>query len=576
MRLLKNYIFSYWKFLITPILGMFITLGIDAALPILQQVFIDDILLGDDTHLLLNFALIFLGLTLLRCTFGYIKEYGFDKFALDVTKTLRTDIFSKIQSLEFSFFDKTNTGELMSRIGEDADLVWETLGFGLRLFIELVITFGICSVLMFHMSPTLAFFCLILLIPVSLMSFFFEKKFWEVYTAISDQTAKLNSVAQQNIAGIRLVKAFAREKHEIMKFLDTNQALYDLNLRQARLTSRFVPLIEFFCNLSNVSLIIVGGLLCMNGQATLGVLVAFSQYILQLTWCVKNLGTFITMLSQNKACMSRIFKILDTPATITSPVDCYRPECVKGDITFNHVSFSYNDTPILTNINLTIPSGSSVAIMGATGCGKSTLLALIGRYYDVTEGEILVDGVNVKSWDLHILRKHLSVVFQEPFLFSDTIKNNIDFGETHDLEAIQEAADLSCSHDFIASLPEGFMTTIGERGVGLSGGQKQRLTIARALLQTPSILVLDDATSALDMETEYTVLRNLATRAHTCTTFIVAHRISGVKDADLILYMEAGRIVEQGSHHTLLAQKGHYYAIYCDQFKDFITLEEAN
>lgn len=576
MRLLKQYILKHWKFLLIPILGMFLTLGIDVIFPLMQKIFIDDILLAQKTEQLFTFFSIFLGLTLARSVLGYVKEFLFDKFSLAVSKDLRRDIFNKIQSLEFSFFDKNNTGELMSRIGEDVDMVWETVSYGLRLFIEMLIVLVLCSIMMFSMSPMLAVICLALLIPVGLMGFFFEKKFWNIYLKISDQTAELNSVTQQNISGIRLVKAFAREKHELVKFLGTNEGLYDLNLGQAKLVSKFSPLIEFFCNLSNVALIIIGGLLCINGHATFGILAAFSSYILQLTWCVRNIGAFVTMLSQNKACMNRIFKILDHEPQIATPSDAYSPEKVKGDICFKNVSFSYNDQEILHDINLFIPAGSSVALMGATGCGKSTLLSLIGRYYDVSAGELLVDGVNVKEWDLSVLRRHLSMVFQDTFLFSDSIKNNIDFGEEFTLDEVTTAAKASCALEFIEELEETFETQIGERGVGLSGGQKQRLTIARAILQRPSILALDDATSALDMETEYTVLSNLSQTKHSSTTFIVAHRISGVKDANMILYMENGRIVEQGNHQTLLAKKGHYYDIYCDQFKEFITYEEAN
>ena len=576
MRLLTTYIFKHWKFLILPIIGMFVTLGIDAIIPLMQQVFIDDILTHQKTQALTPFFITFASLIAVRCIFGYAKEYLFDRFSVDVSKAIRMDLFNKIQTLDFSFFDQTNTGELMSRIGEDTDLVWETVSYGLRLFIEMLIILGLSSFLMFKMSPTLACICLLILLPVALVGFWFEKKFWAIYLKISDQTASLNSVTQQNIAGIRLVKAFAREKHEITKFLDTNENLYDLNLSQARLNSHFTPIIEFLCNLATIALIIVGGILCIMGHVSLGVITAFSSYILQLTWCVRNIGAFVTMLSQNKACMSRIFKILDTKPTIQTPKEAYAPTTIKGDICFKNVSFSYNEQLVLSDINLSIPAGSSVAIMGATGCGKSTLLALIGRYYDVTEGEVLVDGVNVKEWDLSILRHHLAVVFQDTFLFSNTIKNNIDFGETHSLEEVKQAASLSCALDFIESLEEGFATEIGERGVGLSGGQKQRLTIARALIQRPRMLILDDATSALDMETEYQVMSNLFQTDTLRTTFIVAHRISGVKDADLILYMADGKILEKGTHHSLLQQKGHYYGIYCDQFKEFITLEEAN
>ena len=576
MRLLKQYIFKHWKFLLLPILGMFITLGIDAIIPIMQQVFIDDILANERTEALGTFFLIFGGLILTRCVFGYVKEFLFDYFSLNVLKAIRKNLFDKIQTLDFSFFDTNNTGELMSRIGEDTDMVWETVSYGLRLFIEMIIIFVLSSSLMFMMNPTLAFVCLLILIPVAGLGFWFEKKFWAIYLKISDQTAELNSVTQQNIAGIRLVKAFAREKHEITKFLTTNENLYDLNISQARLNSNFTPIIEFMCNLATVALIIVGGILCIMGNVSLGIITAFSSYILQLTWCVRNISTFVTMLSQNKACMSRIFALLDTPSQIKTPENAYAPEVVRGDIAFKNVSFSYDSQEVLSDINLFIPAGSSVAIMGATGCGKSTLLSLIGRYYDVTKGEILVDGVNVKEWDLNILRNHLSFVFQDTFLFSDTIRNNIDFGETHDFEAIKKAADLSCATGFIEELNDGFETEIGERGVGLSGGQKQRLTIARALLRDSSILVLDDSTSALDMETEYEVMNHLFHTSQKRTTFIVAHRISGVKDANLIIYMENGHILEKGTHESLLKQKGFYYDIYCDQFKEFITLEEAN
>ncbi|ONI44641.1 ABC transporter [Candidatus Epulonipiscioides gigas] len=575
MRLFKTYILEHWKYLIVPILGMLITLYIETLLPLLQQIFIDDILFKADTSLVIKFAIVFMVITIIRCIFGYIKEFAFDKLAVDVVRSIRRDLFVKISSMPFSFYDKNNTGELMSRIDEDANMVWETLGYALRLSIEMIILFILSMYMMSTMNVTLTAICLGILIPVAIMGFIFEKKFSNVYLNISDQKAKINDVAQQNIAGIRLVKAFAREKHEISKFLGTNQQLYDLNLNQARLMSKFVPTIDFLCDLSNVALIVIGGILCINGQVTLGMLVAFSQYLLILSWCVKYIGTFITILAQTKASLNRIYKILDEENDITSPVDGYKPDIVIGAIEFRNVSFKYNEQIVLENINLVIPAGSSLAIMGATGCGKSTLLSLIGRYYDVFEGEVLVDGVNVKEWDLHTLRSNLNVVFQESFLFSDSIKNNIDFGCKHSIKETEEAARISTASKFISELENGYDTEIGERGIGLSGGQKQRLTISRALINKSSMLILDDATSALDMETEYNVLQNLANAENKSTTLIVAHRISGVKDADLIIYLENGKIVESGNHQSLLDKKGYYYNIYIDQFKEFIPLEEV-
>jgi ATP-binding cassette subfamily B protein len=576
MRFTKLYILKYWKRLLIPLVSMLITLGIDTAFPYLQKIFVDDVILDGQTSFLTFFFGLFLTLVIVSAVGGYLKEYLFDTFALSVAKDLRRDIFKKVETMEFSFFDKQSTGELMSRMGEDVDSVWETLGFGLRLCIEMIIMFVLTAFIMIRMNALLAVVCLLILVPVSIMGWVFEKKFWDVYTQISDQMAQMNTVAQENLAGIRLVKAFAREKHEMMKFFSSNEDLYNLNLSQSKLVSRFMPVVECLTQFSQIVLIVFGGILCMRGNLSLGTLLAFSGYILNLSWCVKNIGTFITMLSQNKASMNRIFGILDEQPKITSPENAYSPHTVKGDICFKDVCFSYHDTEILKDINLFIPAGSSVALMGPTGCGKSTLLALIGRYYDVTSGEILVDGVNVKEWSLECLRNHMATVFQDVFLFSDSIYNNINFGETKTMEEVREAASLSSSLDFITEQEEGFDTIIGERGVGLSGGQKQRLTIARALVQNAPLLILDDATSALDMETEYTVLKNIFTRQKRATTFIVAHRISGVKDASMILYMEKGEILEQGTHQSLLARKGYYYHIYCDQFKDLIPLQEVS
>ena len=283
------------------------------------------------------------------------------------------------------------------------------------------------------------------------------------------------------------------------------------------------------------------------------------------------------MLSQNKASMGKITKILNRKLKIASKENAYNPKHVKGDIEFRNVSFSYNDEEILHNINLKIKSGSKVAIMGTTGAGKSTLLSLIGRYYDVSKGEILVDNVNVKDWNLDTLRANMSIVFQDTFLFSDTIRNNIDFGSGVEESSLINAVKDSEAYSFIKEMPDEFETIIGERGVGLSGGQKQRLAIARAIIRKSPIVILDDATSALDMETEYKVLSNLRNGKKKSTNFIIAHRISAVKDADLILFMKNGEIVEQGTHNSLIKLRRNYYNIYTHQFQDFETLEfEAN
>lgn len=568
MGIFKDYISKRMVFLIVPIVAMIIVLGIDSFFPYLQKIFVDNILLGSDKSKLGLFFGVFLGLSLLRGILGYIKEFLFDKFSLNVSKEIRIDLFKKIQSFEFSFFDSTNTGELMSRIGEDVDIVWETISYGLRLLIEGIILFIISVTIMMGMSPSLTIICLVILLPVGVLAILVNKKFHRNYSKISDKVADINLMAQQDIAGIRLVKAFAREKYETEKFLKINKDYYDLNITQARILSNFLPVIDLLTNLTPVAMIIYGGYLVIKGNITMGTLLAFSSYILNLSFCVKNIGGLVNMMSQNRASMDKIFNILKRKPQITSMENSYNPDKVKGEIEFKNVSFRYNEEEVLKKINLKIPAGSTVAIMGETGCGKSSILSLIGRHYDVSSGEVLIDGVNVKKWNLDSLRENMAVVFQDTFLFSDSIKDNIDFGGNKSEDEIIEAAKDSCAYDFIKEMPEGFETEVGERGLGLSGGQKQRLAIARALVRKTPILILDDATSALDMETEFNVLKNLSKKQDKATTFIIAHRISGVKDADIILFMKDGEIVEMGDHESLLKKKGYYYSVYCHQFQD--------
>lgn len=568
MGIFKDYISKRMIFLIVPILAMIIVLGIDSFFPYLQKIFVDDILLGSDKSKLGLFFGVFLGLSLLRGILGYIKEFLFDKFSLNVSKEIRMDLFKKIQSFEFSFFDSTNIGELMSRISEDVDIVWETISYGLRLLIEGIILFIISVTIMMSMSPSLTIICLVILLPVGVLAILVNKKFHRNYSKISDKVADINLMAQQDIAGIRLVKAFAREKYETEKFLKVNKDYYDLNITQARILSNFLPVIDLLTNLTPVAMIIYGGYLVIKGNITMGTLLAFSSYILNLSFCVKNIGGLVNMMSQNRASMDKIFNILKRKPQITSMENSYNPDKVKGEIEFKNVSFRYNEEEVLKKINLKIPAGSTVAIMGETGCGKSSILSLIGRHYDVSSGEVLIDGVNVKKWNLDSLRENMAVVFQDTFLFSDSIKDNIDFGGNKNEDEIIEAAKDSCAYDFIKEMPEGFETEVGERGLGLSGGQKQRLAIARALVRKTPILILDDATSALDMETEFNVLKNLSKKQDKATTFIIAHRISGVKDADIILFMKDGEVVEMGDHESLLKKKGYYYSVYCHQFQD--------
>lgn len=574
MKRILNYVLKHKLTLFIASAAMLIIIAVDTLTPYLQKLIIDDVIGNGKVSLLMPLLGGILGITLIKTTFGYVKEYLFDVLSVKVHKDIKIELFDHIQSLEFKYFDGMNTGELMSRIGEDVENIWQTISFGMRLFVENIIYFISATAILFYLSWKLALVCIVIMLPIGYMAMKLEKEFGECYGKISDQTAEINTTAQENIAGVRLVKAFAREKHETLKFLKMNKGYYDLNMAQAKTVGKFFPPMEFLTNVSLVAMIIVGGIFVINKEITLGTLVAFSGYIWSLIWPMRMLGWLTNLLAQNQASAKKIFAIIDREPEVFTKTDAITPTSIKGQIEFNDVSFKYNNEFVLKNINLSIPAGSTVAIMGTTGSGKSSLLHLIGRYYDTTEGEVKIDGINVKDINLATLRSNMSVVPQDTFLFSESIGYNVKFGykDATD-EEVREVCTTACCLDFIEELQDGFETLIGERGIGLSGGQKQRLSISRALLRKAPILILDDATSALDMETEYELLKNLNKRETQSTTFIIAHRISAVKNADIILFVEDGEINECGTHNELLEQRGKYYEIYCEQFKDFDMIE---
>ncbi len=574
LRILK-YVWKHKASLIIATLAMLLIIGVDLCSPYLQKIFLDEGIINNNTKIIVPVLGILVGISVVKAIFGYVKEYLYDAVSSYVQEDLKNDLFKHIQSLEYKYFDNMNTGELMSRIGEDIENIWETISYGLRLFVENIFYFVISTIILFTLNWKLTLVCIAAMVPIGFIGIKLEKKFGECYEELSDQTAEINTTAQENIAGVRLVKAFTREKHEMLKFLKMNRKFYDLNLKQAKILGTYFPPIEFLTNVSLVLMMVYGGVLVIKGEITLGVLVAFNGYIWNLIWPMRNLGSLLDLLSRNVASAKKIFAIMDRKPEIESPKDGFKPEKVEGNIEFKNVFFKYNDETVLKNINLKIPAGSTVAIMGTTGSGKSTLLSLIGRYYDVEKGEVLVDGVDIRKYDLESLRKTMSIVPQDTFLFSDSIVNNITFSNNDaSQEEVEKVSKTACCYDFIKDLEEGYETEIGERGIGLSGGQKQRISIARALLRKASILILDDSTSALDMETEHELLANLNRREKTSTTFIVAHRISAVKNADLIVFMENGEIIEMGTHSELLEAKGAYYDVYCEQFKDFDVIEK--
>ena len=575
MKRILKYVSKYKGTVIIGTMCMLIVIGVDLFLPYLQQVFIDSGLMKGNQNVIVS-VLVWIGIiTIIKAMLGYGKEFLYDVLSSWVHQDIKNDLFAHIQTLEFEYFDNMNTGELMSRIGEDAENIWQTIGYGMRLFIENIIYFVISTIILFVLNYKLALACFIVMIPIGFIGIKLENKFGETYSKISDQTAEINTIAQEDIAGIKLVKAFSREKYEINKFLKMNKVYYDLNMEQAKIIGDYFPPIEFLTNIALVIMIVLGGFLVMDGEVSIGILVAFNGYIWNLIWPMRMLGELTDLLSRTVSSANKIFAIMDKDPSIKTKENFKDVKNIKGNIKFEGVNFKYDDKLVLKNINLDIKAGSTVAIMGATGAGKSSLINLIGRYYDTCKGSIKIDGIDIKEYNLEKKKKNMAIVPQETFLFSETILNNIKFSnENASFEEIKEASKLACANEFIEGLELGYNTEIGERGIGLSGGQKQRIAIARALVRKAKILILDDSTSALDMETEHELLKNLSNRKHESTTFIIAHRISAVKNADLIIYLEDGQIKESGTHDELLKKKGRYYDIYNDQFRDFNLLEE--
>lgn len=553
---------------------MLLSIALDMFNPYLPKVLVDRVIKKGEVKLLPTIIAALAFIAIFRAIFGYVKEYLFDLLSAKVHEDLKNELFNHIDSLSFSYFDNMNTGELMSRMGEDIENIWRSISFGMRLFVENAIYFISASVILFYLNPILALICFVTMPPLAYIALKFEKKVGEAYDKISDQAAVINTTAQENIAGVRLVKAFSREKHEILKFLELNNSNYKLNMELSTIVGNYFPPMELLTNVCLVLVIVIGGILVIKGNISIGTLVAFTGYIWMLIWPMRMLGWLTNLLSQNSASCKKIFKILDTRPEIKDKENPVHIEDIKGHIKFNNVSFKYNDNYILKNININAKPGSTIAIMGTTGSGKSSLTNLIGRYYDVCEGSITIDGHDVKDLCLNDLRKKMAIVPQDTFLFSDTIENNIKFGkEDASIDEIKVACKAACADDFVEELNEKYETIIGERGIGLSGGQKQRLAIARALIRDSSILILDDATSALDMDTEYNLLKNLNHRNKKSTTFIIGHRISAVKNADEILFMKDGYIAERGTHEQLINKHGLYYEVYSEQFKEFDSEE---
>lgn len=562
-----SYILRNWYWYLFAMISMLISIALDMCAPMVTGNIIDKVIVGGQLELLAGFLVSLLCIGLGRAVFQYTKEFIFDVASVNIASDMRGNLFRHIQRLSIRYFDRNNTGELMARVKDDVDKVWNSIGFVGMLIIEGTVHIICVLTCMLRISPVLTLIPLAVMPIVGYIAVKLENKLSRVYDDISEQNAELNTVAQENLAGVRTVKAFAREDYEIEKFAKHNKKYYELNMRQAKTLIKYDPNISFLAKVMHLAVIVVGGVLVIREQISLGDLGAFSEYANNIIWPMEILGWLSNDFASAIASNKKINKILSEEPEIKEEEEPLQIGEVQGRLEFEHVGFTLDDTEILRDISFTLEPGKTLGIMGMTGSGKSSIVNLTERFYDVTEGRVTLDGVDVRKLALSDVRGSIAVVMQDVFLFSDTITDNVSLGrrDTMAQETIREAVRAASAQDFIERMSSQYDTIIGERGVGLSGGQKQRISIARALAKEAPILILDDSTSALDMETEHEIWQELSQKKGV-TKMIVAHRISAVRNADEIIILENGQIAERGTHEQLMEKHGLYYKTYEAQY----------
>ncbi len=565
---LKYYIKKYAVHYICAVLALVLSVSLDMLSPQIILHLVDDVILGGDNRyvnlLLAGILLIGVG----RFIFQYIKEYIFDYVSVNIACHLRRDLFVHVEHLDTAFFDKNNTGEIMARVKDDIDRIWDALSYVSMLIIEVFIHTVIIIFCMSRLSLPLTVIPVISMGICGVLAFLLEKKLDKVYEDISEENAVLNTTAEENIGDVRTVKAFAREKHEIEKFKKHNEKYCELSIKETETFVKYYPYFQFISRILPFLILFGGGYMYLKGKMTLGEVSAFVAYSQNIVWPMEMLGWLTNSFASAIASYKKINKIYDEASKIVEPENPVALPVVHGDIRFENVSFHKEDMhEILSDISFEVKSGKTLGIMGATGAGKTSVVSLLTRLYDATSGRICLDGVDIKDISLSTLRGSISLIMQDVFLFSDTISENIRMGDKPHIsdKVIREASRKACADDFIEKMDDEYETIIGERGVGLSGGQKQRISIARALAKKHPILIMDDSTSALDMETERKIQETLSELKDT-TKIIIAHRISAVKDADEIIILNEGRIAERGTHDELLLKKGLYYETYVSQY----------
>lgn len=550
---------------------MLIVTGITVIYPMVLQLTIDEVITAGNYDLIPILSIGFIILMIIKGITNFAQQYLGDLFGIKSVYLLRDSLYKKLQRLSFTYYDNARTGDTMSRLTMDVEGFKFFLAAGLKELVRVVFLIVTSLFVMFYYSIPLA------LLTMAVMPFLivvvkrFDQRVHPAFRSVRKSLGNLNTRIQENVSGMNTVKSLSKEDFEINRFTVDNKKYREVNIETAGIWARYFPLMELIGNIAMVSLLIFGGWLVIEGKLQLGELVAFFSLVSYIIGPLMFLGFIVNQFSQAKASGERLLEILEQEETVTDQEDTVEVDKLEGHVEFKDVTLRYyeDDDEALKNLNFEVPAGKIVGLIGATGSGKTSITQLLARFYQPSEGVVYLDGRPTTDYPLSFIRKQIGYVFQEAFLFSTTIKDNIAFGNPHaTMEEIIEAAKRAQAHDFIMEMPRGYDTMLGERGMGLSGGQRQRISIARALLIDPTILVLDDATSAVDMETEQRIQLALKEVMNDRTTFIIAHRISSLKHADEILVLDEGKIVERGTHDQLIENGGPYQRIYEIQYKD--------